>query len=67
MVLVRTSLLYGLLCLVLTANPGEAQQINFSYSSPIGTESPLWIANDIGFFKNTESTPTWFTFPAAKA
>jgi NitT/TauT family transport system substrate-binding protein len=67
MVLVRTSLLYAFLCLVLTANPGEAQQINFSYSSPIGTESPLWVANDIGFFKKHRIDANVIYMPGGKS
>lgn len=47
----RLTRLCGLLCLLFTAGASEARNINFSYSSLIGTQSPLWIANDLGFFK----------------
>lgn len=40
-----------LLSLALPPSTAIAQEINFSYSSLVGLQSPLWIAKDVGFFK----------------
>lgn len=35
------------------ASPGlSAEKLNFSFSSLVGSQSPLWIAKEVGFFKN---------------
>jgi ABC-type nitrate/sulfonate/bicarbonate transport system substrate-binding protein len=64
---VRILLLFALLCLLFTAGAGEAQKITFSYSSLIGTQSPLWIANDVGFFKKHRMDVNVVYIPGGKS
>jgi NitT/TauT family transport system substrate-binding protein len=40
-----------ILSIISLDSEGFCQEINFSYSSLIGIQSPLWIAQDAGFFK----------------
>jgi len=64
---VRIFLLFALLCLLFTARAGEAQKINFSYSSLVGTQSPLWIASDVGFFKKHRVDANVVYMPGGKS
>jgi NitT/TauT family transport system substrate-binding protein len=64
---VRIFLLLALLCLLFTAGAGEAQKLTFSYSSLIGTESPLWIAGDVGFFKKHRVDANIVYIPGGKS
>src|SRR6266550_8887619 len=41
----------AILSIISLESEGFCQEINFSYSSLIGIQSPLWIAQDAGFFK----------------
>jgi NitT/TauT family transport system substrate-binding protein len=41
----------ALLSILLPAGNANCQNVNFSYSSLVGIQSPLWIAKDLGFFK----------------
>lgn len=47
----RIAVLSWLLSLVFAVGNSAAQKINFSFSSLNGIQSPLWIAQDAGFFK----------------
>jgi NitT/TauT family transport system substrate-binding protein len=51
MISARIALVFVLLSLVITTAKSPAQTIVFSFSSPIGIQSPIWIANDVGLFK----------------
>jgi NitT/TauT family transport system substrate-binding protein len=64
---VRIFLLFALLCLLFSAGAGQAQKITFSYSSLIGTQSPLWIANDVGFFKKHRMDVNVVYIPGGKS
>ncbi len=64
---VRIFLLFALLCLLFSAGVGQAQKITFSYSSLIGTQSPLWIASDVGFFKKHRLDANVVYIPGGKS
>ncbi len=51
MVRSRLIIILGVLTLLVLTGDGRCQNINVSYSSFIGVQSPLWIAKDVGFFK----------------
>jgi NitT/TauT family transport system substrate-binding protein len=51
MISARFAIVFALLSLVTTTAKSTAQTIIFSFSSPVGIQSPVWIASDVGFFK----------------
>jgi len=63
----RTNLLYGLVCLLFTASSGQAQKITFSFSSLVGTQSPLWVADDTGLFKKHRIDANVIYIPGGKS
>lgn len=51
MVRLHIAIISALLSTGVLAGNANCQNINFSYSSLIGVQSPLWIAKDVGYFK----------------
>jgi ABC-type nitrate/sulfonate/bicarbonate transport system substrate-binding protein len=66
MVSARTAIVLAFLSIVFTTGKSAAQTIIFSFSSPIGTQSPIWIANDVGFFKKHRIDANVIYIPGGK-